>query len=251
MYSRYRECVQIEPDDWENTEWKGCCCTITFQVLRLQTHKNTVKSLSRSARTTNNTSVKKHCGIFWWGFCTSGFNPSYCLLVLDEILMLRYPSISQCVIGTMYTVHFAHSVKSFSPSFHSSCVLKTKCYPIGLFTKRMHCPFSSRFEGSTSHACFKALVRQHSYLWNLISKWDENKARASEQFLTLHYRSRFRVLMPIELLLVFRVKAAVHWAACVWIVVVHVYIGSANRKRVKCLNNKKYMWTNTPIYWRF
>lgn len=30
----------------------------------LQTHKNTVKRLSRSAQMTNNTSVKKHCGIF-------------------------------------------------------------------------------------------------------------------------------------------------------------------------------------------
>lgn len=36
--------------------------------------------------------------------------------------------------------------------------------------------------------------------------------------------------MPTDGLLVFRVKAAVHWAAGVGIVVAHVYVGSAKRK---------------------
>lgn len=90
-----------------------------------------------------------------------------------------------CIKAT-HPVHSAHTVKSFT---HSSCVLKTKCYPIGLFMKRMHCPFSSCLAGSTSHACFKALVRQHSYLWNSLLKADGMRTRHMrvnrKQFLSL------------------------------------------------------------------
>lgn len=132
----------------------------------------------------------------------------------DEILMLQYPSFSVC-IWAMYPVHFAHNIKSFTQSFNSSCVLKTKCYPIGLFTNRMHCPFLSCLAGSTSHACFKALIWQHSYLWNLTNVMRTRHMRVNSFSHSLHYCSRFGVLMPIECLLIFRVKTAVHWAASV------------------------------------
>lgn len=152
---------------------------------------------------------------------------------------------------------------SFCPQHHKfpqQLCLVGKVLSHSLFTKRMHCPFSSHLAGSTSRVCFKALVWQHSELWKslpLISQWDEKKAHESEQetvsLTLLYYGSRFGVLMPIQCLLVFRVKTAVHWASCVWIVVAHIYIGSANRK-VKCFNNPHEIWTvltNTLIYWIF
>lgn len=104
-----------------------------------------------------NPSVKKHGEYFGEGFAHENN-----LVSILHIIACAWWNINVAIsfnlsvcIGAMYPVHFDYSIKRFTQSFHSSCVLKTKCYPIGFYTKRMHCPFSGRLAGSTSHACFR------------------------------------------------------------------------------------------------